>query len=169
MDTPELPLEIYHLIAADSESAYRAMLAVPSFARDIDVSRRYDYMILFKHEVKITRKRIIWLRAGVDHRLDGPAVEHIDGYRAWYVNGVMHRTGGPARLGSDGEWEWKQNGKTHRLDGPAFGLSDGYRAWYQNDLLHRLDGPAIKYADGRGIWCVNGKHVEAPGEWKYTT
>ncbi len=30
------------------------------------------------------------------HREDGPAVEHIDGYKAWYINGLYHRLDGPA-------------------------------------------------------------------------
>ena len=41
------------------------------------------------------------------HRLDGPAVEHADGYKAWRVEG-----------------------KRHRLDGPAIQHADGYKAWY---------------------------------------
>ena len=30
------------------------------------------------------------------HRVDGPAVEHTDGCKAWYQNGVRHRLDGPA-------------------------------------------------------------------------
>ena len=41
------------------------------------------------------------------HRLDGPAVEWIDGSKAWY-----------------------QNGHLHRLDGPAVDWNDGYKGWY---------------------------------------
>jgi len=41
------------------------------------------------------------------HRLDGPAVEHADGIKEWYVDG--HR---------------------HRLDGPAFENVNGHQAWY---------------------------------------
>jgi hypothetical protein len=43
----------------------------------------------------------------VFHRTDGPAVEHADGSKFWYVDG-----------------------KCHRLDGPAVEWADGYKAWY---------------------------------------
>ncbi len=43
------------------------------------------------------------------HRTDGPAVEHVDGFQAWYLNN-----------------------KRHRVDGPAFVYTDGSRAWYLN-------------------------------------
>jgi len=32
----------------------------------------------------------------VYHRLDGPAIEYDNGYKAWYVNGTLHRLNGPA-------------------------------------------------------------------------
>jgi hypothetical protein len=30
------------------------------------------------------------------HRLDGPAVEHKNGHKEWWVNGLLHRLDGPA-------------------------------------------------------------------------
>lgn len=50
-----------------------------------------------------------WFKPGTQifHRLDGPAVEYADGYKAWY-----------------------QNGNRHRLDGPAIEYADGFKAWY---------------------------------------
>jgi hypothetical protein len=30
------------------------------------------------------------------HRKDGPAVEHRNGYKEWWVNGKLHREDGPA-------------------------------------------------------------------------
>ena len=68
------------------------------------------------------------------HRLDGPAVEYADGYKAWYVEG-----------------------KLHRLDGPAVEWANGRKEWWFNGNPHRLDGPAIEYTDGRKVWYVNGK------------
>ena len=41
------------------------------------------------------------------HRLDGPAIEYIDGSTRWYVNGELHR-----------------------LDGPAVDIVGGYKSWY---------------------------------------
>jgi len=70
------------------------------------------------------------------HRLDGPAIEHADGSKAWYVDG-----------------------KHHRLDGPAFEYSDGYKEWCIDGKRHRLDGPAVEYGDGSKVWYVDGKRL----------
>ena len=43
------------------------------------------------------------------HRLDGPAIEFVDGTKQWCVEG-----------------------KLHRLDGPAVEFADGTKAWYVN-------------------------------------
>ena len=43
------------------------------------------------------------------HCLDGPAIEHADGTKSWYVND-----------------------QCHRLDGPAIELANGTKAWYVN-------------------------------------
>ena len=40
------------------------------------------------------------------HRLDGPAVESVDGDKFWYVNNRMHRVDGPAKEYANGEKEW---------------------------------------------------------------
>ena len=69
----------------------------------------------------------------IRHREDGPAVEDVDGHKAWYLNG-----------------------KTHRLDGPAYEDVDGNKVWYVNGIAHRLDGPAYEYASGEKSWTVNG-------------
>ena len=45
------------------------------------------------------------------HRLDGPAVEFLDGFKAWYVNGKRHRVNGPAIEDPDGTYFWYVNGK----------------------------------------------------------
>jgi hypothetical protein len=73
-------------------------------------------------------------QAGRAHRLDGPAIERPDGFKAWFQNGFLHR-----------------------LDGPAVERKrTKYKAWYQNGLLHRLDGPAIEYGNGDKEWFKNG-------------
>jgi hypothetical protein len=33
---------------------------------------------------------------GIYHRVDGPAVEFLDGVKIWYQNGKLHREDGPA-------------------------------------------------------------------------
>jgi len=72
----------------------------------------------------------------IRHRLDGPAVEGIDGYKAWYVDG-----------------------NSHRLDGPAYEYASGYKAWFVDGKRHRQDGPAVEDAYGREEWWVNGRDL----------
>ena len=69
------------------------------------------------------------------HRLDGPAIEYADGYKAWLVEGKYHRLDGPAVEEADGDKEWWVNGKLHRLDGPAIEYANGHKAWYVDDKL----------------------------------
>jgi hypothetical protein len=45
------------------------------------------------------------------HRLDGPAVETSNGYKAWYFNGKRHRLDGPAIIYTDGSKFWYVDGK----------------------------------------------------------
>ena len=48
---------------------------------------------------------------GAMHRVDGPAIEHPDGYRAWCLNDQLHRVDGPAVVGGDGSEKWFLHGK----------------------------------------------------------
>jgi hypothetical protein len=93
----------------------------------------------------------------VCHRLDGPAVEYADEYKAWYVDGKCHRLDGPAMEYADGYKAWFVDGKLHRSDGPAVEYADGGKSWYVDSKRHRLDGPAIEWADGYKEWWINGK------------
>jgi hypothetical protein len=72
----------------------------------------------------------------IRHRLDGPAIECLDGYKVWYIDGKMHR-----------------------LDGPAIVYTDGSKEWYIDGKRHRLDGPAVECADGDKVWFINGKYL----------
>ena len=68
------------------------------------------------------------------HRTDGPAIEHTDGSKSWYVDGRLHRT-----------------------DGPAVILSNGYRAFWLHGVRHRINGPAIEYVSGSREWYIDGE------------
>jgi len=92
----------------------------------------------------------------IRHREDGPAVEHVDGYKEWYLNGERHREDGPAVEHADGSKYWYLNGKRHREDGAAVKWSNGCKFWYLNGLRHREDGPAVECSDGYKIWYLNG-------------
>ena len=107
-----------------------------------------------EYQVKVYDYRTEWFQNGKCHRLDGPAIEWVDGSKYWFQNGKYHRLDGPAIECADGSKYWYQNGKRHRLDGPAVEYVDGYKAWFQNGKYHRLDGPAIEWADGSKEWFI---------------
>ena len=49
---------------------------------------------------------------GLYHRLDGSAIELLNGTKRWYLNGKVHRLDGPAIEPCDGEiYYWYINGK----------------------------------------------------------
>ncbi len=70
------------------------------------------------------------------HRIDGPAIERVNGDKLWY-----------------------ENGKRHRLNGPAIEDINGDKYWYQNGLLHRLDGPAVECVHGNKYFWINGHNL----------
>ena len=99
-----------------------------------------------------------FLKDGVLHRNDGPAIEDSDGATAWYHKGHLHREDGPAIECVDGHKEWWINGKRHREDGPAIIGKHGDTHWYRNGKPHREDGPAIKWAGGIE-WYLDGSRL----------
>jgi hypothetical protein len=161
-----LPLEILHVIAACHVESYRALLAIPVFARSVVTthhSKVIDYMIHFGYSVKIGNYAIYWHLNGLSHRINGPAIEWINGDRDWCVNGERHRINGPAIEWINGNKEWWWFGKRHRVDGPAIIYANGNKEWWQNGKLHRPARPgepvepAVVYTDGLKEWWQNGK------------
>lgn len=60
----------------------------------------------------------IWTnKNGQYHRIDGPAIEYVDGSKFWYKNGLLHRTDGPACEYASGRQYWYLSSK---------------RCWYLN-------------------------------------
>jgi hypothetical protein len=86
--------------------------------------------------------RTEYLKDGVLHRIDGPAVIYQD-YQAWYQKGKLHRIDGPAIKSKTIE-EWHVDGTRHRVDGPAIIKADGTKEYWVDGVLHRADGPAIE-------------------------
>jgi hypothetical protein len=95
------------------------------------------------------------LPSGGLHNEHGPAVERLDGYKAWCVNDKFHRDGAPAKEYANGRKEWYQNGELHRVGGPAV-EQEGHKSWYVNGQLHREDGPAVE-EDGSKAWYQNNQ------------
>ena len=73
---------------------------------------------------------------GECHRVDGPAVEHANGTKIWYIHG-----------------------RFHRVDGPAVEFTNGYKAWYTHGQCHRVDGPAIERANGEKEYWYKDKQI----------
>ena len=90
-----------------------------------------------KYEVEVTKDYTVWGNPETKqlHRLDGPACEHSNGDKKWYIDGKLHRT-----------------------DGPAMELSNGDKSWWVDGYLHRLDGPAVEYSNGYKLWYVKGEY-----------
>lgn len=102
-----------------------------------------------------------WLKDGVRHRTDGPALVYPYGAEMWYIDGLLHRDNGPAVTSGQNQW-WYCKGKHHRLDGPAI-ITPRMREWYQDDLKHRVEGPAVIYNNGDFEWYVRGKMHRTDG------
>lgn len=113
-----------------------------------------------------------WYLNGKQHREDGPAIENTNGNKYWYLNGELHREDGPAielaesYLGYTVK-KWSINGKWHREDGPDFEHTNGDKEWYLNGKQHRLDGPALEHANGDKEWWCNGeKYTKAEANFQ---
>jgi hypothetical protein len=55
---------------------------------------------------------------GKYHRIDGPAVRHLNGYVSWFFEDEYHREGGPAMSWGDTKI-FANHGYLHNIDGPA--------------------------------------------------
>ena len=89
---------------------------------------------------------------------------HIDSYGNKYYYSdksmkVIHREDGPASEHTNGDKFWYINGELHREDGPAAKYVDGDKFWFLHDKRHRTDGPAAEYADGDKSWYINGEQL----------
>jgi hypothetical protein len=111
-----MPIEMLDLIAAADEQSYRAMLAVPLFARSQTPGKIVDFMIGFGYSVRITEDYIEWFLNGDSHRVDGPAIEFEGGDKEWYLNDELHRIDSPAIEYANGDKIWCLSG-TKRVDG----------------------------------------------------
>jgi hypothetical protein len=105
----------------------------------------------------ITRQRLfigpaeIYIRDGLVHRMDGPAVIIGEEGQFDFGSGLLYQDNGPAEL-------WFKNGKLHRNGAPAINSRD--KVYFENGLIHREAhlGPAAICERGN-VWCENGlKH-----------
>jgi hypothetical protein len=149
---PHLPLDILQLIPRSATSAsaglaaYRALLAVPRFARS----------------AMMPKVQLQWQEHFTYSTFDVKT-----GIKTWFIGcqtgkHAYHRIGGPAILHPDGSQYWYRFGELHRTGSPAISLASGYKAWYHNGKLHCASGPAISHIkDGRVViaseYYIHGK------------
>ena len=100
---------------------------------------------------------------GVFHRLDGPAFEHSDGDKEWWLNGVLHREGGPAIERADGHKQWWLNGRRHREGGPAIEYSNGGKYWYLNGIQYETKESYFDalYYEGKRLCLISEDFLNA--------
>jgi hypothetical protein len=81
--------------------------------------------------------------------MDNPELDR-EGTKRWHdSNGQFHRVDGPAVEYVDGHKVWYQHGKRHRDDGPAMEWVSGAKSWYLNDIYLSFDEwlPKVKMSD----------------------
>jgi hypothetical protein len=62
------------------------------------------------------------------------------GHKRWRLpNGKWHRVDGPAIERVNGDKQWCLHGKWHRVDGPAIEYADGTKRWCLNDINYEFD------------------------------
>ena len=89
-----------------------------------------------EYKVIVTEYNTTWRNLeGQLHREDGPAVEDVDGYKAYYINDKLHRVDGPAVEHIDGSKSYFINVQRHREDGPAREWENGDKVYYINHKL----------------------------------
>jgi len=84
-------------------------------------------------------------------------------HQTYYMkHGIFHRDDGPAVEWHNGDVEYFINGKLHREDGPAVIINGGkpitvgYVGYYIHDMLHREDGPALIHINGDERYFLHG-------------
>ena len=61
--------------------------------------------------VDVSGNRVWRNAANQYHRVDGPAIEWVNGDKSWWVNGLLHRLDGAAREWVSGAKDWFINGE----------------------------------------------------------
>jgi len=132
---------------------------VPHFTGGYDCIRsEHDGTLVYtcvesNRALQLDSERGLQTAQAVLHRLDGPAVEGADGYRAWYRHGVRHRADGPAVIAADGTEEWWIDGELQEApaEDPA-GLFDALE----------LAGPTTEDFDERAAFADLDEHHAPP-------
>ena len=99
----------------ESRSENIKQLASMEVPYKVDNDGTETYKTKDGYRVESAVGNIFWFNNnGERHRVDGPAVEFVDGSKYWYVNNKQHRIDGPAYIGANGTKIWYVNGKEMR-------------------------------------------------------
>ena len=107
-----------------------------------------------------------WCKDNKFHRVDGPAIEWVDGIKEWWYKGIYVGKGDKPN-----PTLWERLTSVEINGGPLLNgcVVDlfGVKRWYKDDLRHREDGPAVERVDGDTRWYINGKYYgwNAKGFW----
>lgn len=91
-----------------------------------------------------------------------------DGTVKHYCHGQLHRVDGPAVEYIDGSYEWLSCGRPHRVDGPAIRTQDTV-LYLVHGYLHCTHGPAKICDDGRRFWYLWGNSITERQHTAYIT
>ncbi len=75
---------------------------------------------------------VCYIKNGKIHREDGPAIEHADGTKRWYINGKQHREDGPSVEWINGDKYWCVNNK---FCGTEVAYEEALKIWKMNEAM----------------------------------
>ena len=112
------------------------------------------------------------------HRINGPAIEYLNGENWWCKNGFRHRENNlPAIIRKDGNKEYWENGQEYILEEngtkafidfhgnlhkdllPAVEYSNGDQEWWRWGKRHRENGPAVIIGN-KQFWFEDGEFIK---------
>lgn len=95
------------------------------------------------YKVTVSKYATRWYNEmGKLHREDGPAVEHNDGTKSWWINGQRHREDGPAIEWFDETKSWYINGK--QLTEEEFNKRNSIPEYTMEELVAKIGNFKIK-------------------------
>ncbi len=161
-----LPTDIYQLIASIDTDSWRAMLAVPRFARftlteqgrrarDIAFLRIVCKIVPFNNSIRINAEVDYEINNNCDHYSE--TVIYITNNTNDMIKFVKNRKVSNTEM-TIALIIFRFNGQMHRDDGPAVVYANGRQEWWCHGKLHREGGPAVMIPNHHVNWFNNGLH-----------
>ena len=163
MDNSTLVLDLLIEIACKSLRAWRAMLAVPAFARwSLTAAGRACAFQQFVTVTNVDGRKICTVN-GLRHSVADQCAYADRKQVAWYRWGELHRVALPALMRYNGKLEWWLNGMLDRPnDQPTVVKPGNDLDWFDDEGCHRALAVPPDYADMTLTWTKNGdRHRDA--------